>query len=219
MGEIDVLASFAWSTVTNPGAWCVPTLLRNDDGDDEDEENAVNLIDAWHPLVASCVPNTIDSDVVALTGHNRTGKSTVLRVVGACVFLAQIGSLVPARRARMRTFERIWTRSGTVDHLHLQNSTFVVEMTRLGNIATYSNANHLVLLDEICANTNAAHGAALAVALVHDLRRRGVATFVATHYDLDLPSATMTEQHKLVPGQRTQADGWNFCAERGYISN
>ena len=120
---------------------------------------------------------------MVLTGPNASGKSCYLRQIGLIQLLAQIGSWVPAAKARIGIADRIFTRVGAVDDLAAGQSTFMVEMAETANILHHATEHSLVLLDEIGRGTATFDGLSIAWAvsehLAGDLRAR---TVFATHY-------------------------------------
>lgn len=130
------------------------------------------------PLSSSVTP-----DLIILTGPNASGKSCYLRQVGLIQLMAQIGSFVPARFARLGICDRIFTRVGAVDDLATGQSTFMVEMNETANILNHATSRSLVLLDEIGRGTATFDGLSIAWAVAEyiavDIRAR---TIFATHY-------------------------------------
>ncbi|MCT0209598.1 MAG: DNA mismatch repair protein MutS [Cyanobium sp.] len=122
-------------------------------------------------------------DLVVLTGPNASGKSCYLRQTGLLQLMAQIGSWIPASRARLGLCDRIFTRVGAVDDLATGQSTFMVEMAETANILHHATDRSLVLLDEIGRGTATFDGLSIAWAvaehLADGLRARAV---FATHY-------------------------------------
>lgn len=146
-----------------------------------------------HPVVErmmpreAFIPNDVTLDeagrVVLLTGPNMAGKSTLLRQVGLCVVLAQIGSFVPCRRAKIGVVDRLFTRVGASDNLVRGQSTFMVEMSETSAILHGATARSLVLLDEIGRGTSTYDGVAIAWAVTECLHNTiGCKTIFATHY-------------------------------------
>jgi DNA mismatch repair protein MutS len=146
-----------------------------------------------HPVVErmmpreSFIPNDVTLDeagrVMLLTGPNMAGKSTLLRQVGLCVVLAQIGSFVPCRRAVIGVVDRLFTRVGASDNLVRGQSTFMVEMSETSAILHGATGRSLVLLDEIGRGTSTYDGVAIAWAVTECLHTRiGCKTIFATHY-------------------------------------
>jgi len=146
-----------------------------------------------HPVVErmmareAFIPNDVTLDeagrVVLLTGPNMAGKSTLLRQVGLCVVLAQIGSFVPCKRARIGVVDRLFTRVGASDNLVRGQSTFMVEMSETSAILHGATTRSLVLLDEIGRGTSTYDGVAIAWAVTECLHNTiGCKTIFATHY-------------------------------------
>src|SRR5436190_15722796 len=156
-------------------------------------EFTLQLEASRHPVVErmmpreAFIPNDVTLDeggrVALLTGPNMAGKSTVLRQVGLCVVLAQIGSFVPCRRARIGVVDRLFTRVGASDNLARGQSTFMVEMSETSAILHAASARSLVLLDEIGRGTSTYDGVAIAWAVTECLHNSiGCKTIFATHY-------------------------------------
>jgi DNA mismatch repair protein MutS len=122
-------------------------------------------------------------DLLVLTGPNASGKSCYLRQTGLLQLMAQIGSWIPARSARLGITDRIFTRVGAGDDLAAGQSTFMVEMAETANILHHASERSLVLLDEIGRGTATFDGLSIAWAvaeyLAGDLRARSI---FATHY-------------------------------------
>ncbi|RCJ20963.1 DNA mismatch repair protein MutS [Nostoc sp. ATCC 43529] len=122
-------------------------------------------------------------DLIILTGPNASGKSCYLRQVGLIQLMAQIGSFVPARFAKLGICDRIFTRVGAVDDLATGQSTFMVEMNETANILNHATSRSLVLLDEIGRGTATFDGLSIAWAVAEyiamEIRAR---TIFATHY-------------------------------------
>lgn len=166
-------------------AWTAPDLH---DGMD------IEITDGRHPVVEASVggnyiPNSLtitpERRILLITGPNMAGKSTVLRQVAIIVLLAQIGSFVPAKQARLGLADRIFSRVGASDNLSQGQSTFMVEMMETARILRLATKRSLVILDEIGRGTSTFDGLALAWAVVEELARRakgGIRTLFATHY-------------------------------------
>jgi DNA mismatch repair protein MutS len=121
--------------------------------------------------------------MVILTGPNMAGKSTILRQVGLIALMAQMGSFVPAARARLGVVDRVFTRVGASDNLVRGQSTFMVEMAETSAILHTATARSLVLLDEIGRGTSTYDGVSIAWAVsehLHDVVE--CKTVFATHY-------------------------------------
>jgi DNA mismatch repair protein MutS len=146
-----------------------------------------------HPVIErlmpreSFIPNDAKFDpaerVLLVTGPNMAGKSTILRQIGLCVILAQLGSFVPAEAAEIGTVDRLFTRVGASDNLARGQSTFMVEMSETSAILHNATRRSLVLLDEIGRGTSTFDGVAIAWAVTEFLHDRiGCRTMFATHY-------------------------------------
>ncbi len=147
-----------------------------------------------HPVIESFVgennyiPNDIQLNenhvILLITGPNMAGKSTVLRQVAIICILAQMGSFVPAKYARIGLCDRIFTRVGASDKLALGQSTFMVEMLETARILKQATRRSLVVLDEIGRGTSTFDGLSLAWAVVESLASKfgGIRTLFATHY-------------------------------------
>jgi DNA mismatch repair protein MutS len=158
-----------------------------------DEDFALEIRGGRHPVVETMmpreefIPNDVrldtDARVMILTGPNMAGKSTVLRQVGLIQLLAQVGSFVPARQARVGIVDRIFTRVGASDNLVRGQSTFMVEMNETAAILHAATPRSLVLLDEIGRGTSTWDGLSVATATTEHLHDQvGCKTIFATHY-------------------------------------
>ncbi|MDZ8068901.1 MAG: DNA mismatch repair protein MutS [Nostoc sp. DedQUE08] len=147
-------------------------------------ETPMSLVDDQEQITNDQGQKTNDyPDLIILTGPNASGKSCYLRQVGLIQLMAQIGSFVPARFARLGICDRIFTRVGAVDDLATGQSTFMVEMNETANILNHATSRSLVLLDEIGRGTATFDGLSIAWAVAEyiavDIRSR---TIFATHY-------------------------------------
>jgi len=161
-----------------------------------DDGARIEIIDGRHPVVEVAqretpfVPNGITLDaaeeqIAILTGPNMSGKSCFLRQTALIVLLAQIGSFVPAARARIGVVDRVFTRVGAQDDIATGHSTFMVEMVETATILNSCTARSLLILDEIGRGTSTYDGVAIAQAIVehlHETPRRAARTIFATHY-------------------------------------
>jgi DNA mismatch repair protein MutS len=165
----------------------------------------VEIVAGRHPVVEmmmpteSFIPNDVALDesrrIVVLTGPNMAGKSTVLRQVGLIHLMAQVGSFVPADRARLPVCDRIFTRVGASDNLARGQSTFMVEMNETSSIIHGASERSLVLLDEIGRGTSTYDGVSIAWAVTEYLHEEiGAKTIFATHYH------ELTQLGDLLPG-------------------
>ncbi|HEV8122917.1 MAG TPA: DNA mismatch repair protein MutS [Gemmatimonadales bacterium] len=153
----------------------------------------LTLTGCRHPVIErlmpreTFIPNDVHFELAArvllVTGPNMAGKSTILRQIGLCVVMAQMGSFVPATAATIGVADRLFTRVGASDNLAQGQSTFMVEMSETSAILHNATAQSLVLLDEIGRGTSTYDGVAIAWAVTEHLHDRiGCKTMFATHY-------------------------------------
>jgi DNA mismatch repair protein MutS len=182
IAELDVLASLAEAAARE--GYVRPVLV---------DEFSLDITAGRHPVVERMMPRekfipndislTEDARMIILTGPNMAGKSTVLRQVGLIVLMAQVGSFVPAVRARIGIVDRLFTRVGASDNLVRGQSTFMVEMSETSAILHTATRRSLVLLDEIGRGTSTYDGISIAWSVsehLHDVV--GCKTVFATHY-------------------------------------
>jgi DNA mismatch repair protein MutS len=170
--------------------------------------SALSIAGGRHPVVertlrSPFVPNDLELDeearIVLLTGPNMGGKSTYLRQSALLVILAQAGCFVPAERASIPVFDRVFTRVGASDDLARGESTFMVEMLETANILRHATSDSLVILDEVGRGTATFDGLSLAWAIVEYLHRHNrCRTLFATHYH------ELTELAEVLPGVRNR---------------
>ena len=156
----------------------------------------ISITDGRHPVVEAMlkdslfVPNGTEigqenNTVAIITGPNMAGKSTYMRQVALIVLMAQMGSFVPARAARIGLVDRVFTRIGASDDLASGQSTFMVEMAEVASILKYATSRSLLILDEIGRGTSTYDGMAIARAVLEycaSPKRLGAKTLFATHY-------------------------------------
>ena len=151
------------------------------------------IVEGRHPVLAQMlgaefVPNDVTlssdgKDIAIITGPNMAGKSTYIRQAALLVLLAQTGSFIPAKEARIGAADRIFTRVGASDELARGQSTFMVEMTETANIINNATAKSLVILDEVGRGTSTYDGLSLAWAITEHLANAiQCRTLFATHY-------------------------------------
>jgi DNA mismatch repair protein MutS len=182
VAALDVVASFAEAAERE--GYVRPEMTA---------EFALEITAGRHPVVERMMPRekfipndvvlTPDARMIILTGPNMAGKSTILRQIGLIVLMAQMGSFVPAARARVGIADRVFTRVGASDNLVRGQSTFMVEMAETSAILHTATAKSLVLLDEIGRGTSTYDGVSIAWAVsehLHDVT--GCKTVFATHY-------------------------------------
>ena len=185
VAEADVLSCFAAVAVRNN--YCRPEV---------DLSGEIAITDGRHPVVEQVLKNSLfvpndthlnatDSRVAIITGPNMAGKSTYMRQVALIVLMAQMGSFVPARAARIGVVDRLFTRIGASDDLASGQSTFMVEMSEVADILKNATSRSLLILDEIGRGTSTFDGMAIARAVLEyaaDRKRLGAKTLFATHY-------------------------------------
>ena len=156
----------------------------------------ISITDGRHPVVEAVlkdslfVPNDThlgaeDNQVAIITGPNMAGKSTYMRQVALIVLMAQMGSFVPARSAKIGIVDRVFTRIGASDDLASGQSTFMVEMAEVASILKYATSRSLLILDEIGRGTSTYDGMSIARAVLEyaaSPKRLGAKTLFATHY-------------------------------------
>jgi len=160
-----------------------------------DDSLVIEIVGGRHPVLEKVVsdpfvPNDLSLDVerrqfALITGPNMSGKSTYLRQTALIVLMAQMGSFVPAERARVGAVDRIFTRVGASDRLSRGESTFLVEMNETANILRHMTERSLLILDEIGRGTSTYDGLAIAWAVAEHLLEGVVArprTLFATHF-------------------------------------
>ena len=152
-------------------------------------DGSFSLVRARHPLIdpAKCVPVDIalgaDYDALIITGPNTGGKTVTLKTAGLLCAMAQCGFLIPAdERSEVCVFQEYLVDIGDEQSIEQSLSTFSGHMTKITGILELAAPGTLVLLDELGAGTDPAEGAALAVAIIEELRRRGVLLMATTHY-------------------------------------
>lgn len=157
------------------------------------EDDIIEIENSRHPVIekfllrGSFVPNDInindESRTIILTGPNMSGKSVYLRQTALIVILAQMGSFVPATKAKLGITDRIMTRIGAHDRLLKGESTFMVEMKETSNILKLATNRSLILLDEVGRGTSTFDGISIAYAVLEYLHRKiGAKVLFATHF-------------------------------------
>jgi DNA mismatch repair protein MutS len=178
LAECDCLSSLAVHAVEN--GWTRPELVGS----------GIDIEAGRHPVVegeVEFVPNDLtlaaERGFLLVTGPNMSGKSTYMRQNALITLLAQIGSFVPARSARIAPVDGIYTRVGALDELAQGRSTFMVEMSELANILHSATEDSLVILDEVGRGTATYDGISIAWAATEYLHNEVRAkTLFATHY-------------------------------------
>ena len=129
--------------------------------------------------------DTEKQQIIIITGPNMAGKSALLRQVALIVLLAQMGSFVPAERARIGYVDKIFTRVGASDNISVGESTFMVEMNEAASILNNLSPRSLVLFDELGRGTSTYDGISIAwsiVEYIHENKQGKARTLFATHY-------------------------------------
>ena len=207
LAQVDVLHSFAAVAAAN--GYCMPQV---------DNSDTLTIVEGRHPVVekmlkgAPFVPNDTHMDggddlAAIITGPNMAGKSTYMRQVALITLMAQMGSFVPARSARIGVVDRVFTRIGASDDLAAGQSTFMVEMTEVAALLNGATKKSLLILDEIGRGTSTYDGMAIARAVLEfcaDRKRLGAKTLFATHYH------ELTALEGTVPGVKN----YNIAAKK-----
>ncbi len=186
LASLDALAAFAETAVRN--RYVRPYVHEGTDLEIEGGRHPVveQVLPPGHPFIPNDVRVDPDNEqILIITGPNMAGKSVVLRQVGLTVLMAQVGSFVPADKARIGVVDRIFTRVGASDNLVSGESTFLVEMNETANILNSASTRSLILLDEVGRGTSTFDGLSIAWALVeylHDYAPVAARTLFATHY-------------------------------------
>ena len=209
VAQLDVYASL--SVVAQRNNYVRPTV---------NTKGVIDIKNGRHPVVEKMINNDMfiandtyldngSKRVSVITGPNMAGKSTYMRQTALIVLMAQIGSFVPAEKAKIGVVDRIFTRVGASDDLASGQSTFMVEMTEVANILRNATAKSLLILDEIGRGTSTFDGLSIAWAVIEHISNTkllGAKTLFATHYH------ELTELEGKIPGVN------NYCIavkERG----
>ena len=186
LAQLDCLLSFAISAQENN--YVQPVV---------DESGVIDIVQGRHPVIEKQLPagerfvandvylDTEKQQIIIITGPNMAGKSALLRQVALIVLLAQMGSFVPAERARIGYVDKIFTRVGASDNISVGESTFMVEMNEAASILNNLSPRSLVLFDELGRGTSTYDGISIAwsiVEYIHENRQGQARTLFAKHY-------------------------------------
>ncbi len=185
IGQLDCLCGFA--TLAKSNKYYYPKI--DDSCDLEIKEGRHPVIEKQLPIGETYIANDVYLDresqqIIMITGPNMSGKSAILRQTALIVLLAQIGSFVPAREAKIGLVDKIFTRVGASDNISMGESTFMVEMNETASILNNISERSLVLLDEIGRGTSTYDGISIAWAISEYLHEHPARpkTLFATHY-------------------------------------
>ncbi|GAA4894209.1 DNA mismatch repair protein MutS [Flaviramulus aquimarinus] len=185
VGQIDCLCGFA--QLANDNKYIYPRL--DDSFDLEIKGGRHPVIEKQLPIGEAFIDNDVfldrkEQQIIMITGPNMSGKSAILRQTALIVLLAQIGSFVPAKEARIGLVDKIFTRVGASDNISMGESTFMVEMNETASILNNISDRSLVLLDEIGRGTSTYDGISIAWAISEYLHEHPAKpkTLFATHY-------------------------------------
>lgn len=186
ISTIDVLNSFA--KIAKANDYHCPIV---------DNSEVIDIKEGRHPVIERLLPagevyvpndvylDTDGTQIIVITGPNMSGKSALLRQTALITLMAQIGSFVPARSARIGIVDRIFTRVGASDNISRGESTFMVEMTESAAILNNLTRRSLILIDELGRGTSTYDGISIARAIVeylHEHPNGRAKTLFATHY-------------------------------------
>lgn len=225
ISQLDVLVSLSVASKKNSFD-CLPKFKKS-------EFSFLSAMDVRHPCFdpSDFITNNIqlkEQRTIMLTGPNMGGKSTLLRQIGLCVILAQIGSLVPCSSLIMSPFDAVFTRIGARDNIMQSQSTFLVELSETASILAKATQKSLCLFDELGRGTSTRDGQSLALSVLYHLcfSIRPCVLF-ATHYAnmsqetktwninhshmACIESDTVVFLYKLVPGVCSRSHGLNVA--------
>ncbi|MDR3144086.1 MAG: DNA mismatch repair protein MutS [Puniceicoccales bacterium] len=194
LAKLDVFCG--WASLAREMKYCCPEIV---------DEDCLEISDGRHPVIEQIlqsehsgtfadvhafVPNDLklcngETQIALITGPNMAGKSTYIRQAALIAILAHIGCWVPAKKCKLSTIDKIFSRIGSGDDLSRGRSTFMLEMSETANILNNMTDASLVILDEVGRGTSTYDGLSLAWAIVehiHGAGARGPKTLFATHY-------------------------------------
>ena len=186
IAELDCIISFA--KIAQENSYIKPEI---------NDTNIIDIKQGRHPVIEQqmsigeeYIPNNIflddkEQQIIMITGPNMSGKSALLRQTALIVLMSQIGSFVPADKAKIGYVDKIFTRVGASDNISLGESTFMVEMNEASSILNNISNRSLILFDELGRGTSTYDGISIAWAIVeyiHELANQKPKTLFATHY-------------------------------------
>ena len=205
LGEVDAIISL--STIADDYSLVRPTLNEN---------NSIEIIEGRHPVVERVsskeyVPNDCKMDnkthTLLITGPNMSGKSTYMRQLAIIIIMAQMGSFIPAKSAKLPIIDKIFTRIGASDDLVSGESTFMVEMLEAQNAIKNATKNSLILFDELGRGTATYDGMSLAQSILEYVNDNiKCKTLFSTHYH-ELTNLEHMEGIKNVHVEAHEEDG------------
>jgi DNA mismatch repair protein MutS len=206
LAALDVYCG--WARLDHEYNYCRPIIS---DGDEIEIERGRHPVVEQSLVRSRFVPNgttlnTHNSQIAVITGPNMAGKSTYIRQVALIVFLAHIGSFVPAKSCSIGIVDRIFARVRSGDDLSHGNSTFMVEMNEMANILNNMTGRSLVIIDEIGRGTSTYDGLSIAWAVVECLARGTTRTLFATHYH---ELTKLAEFSKKIKNYKMSVKEWN----------
>ena len=183
LAYLDVIVSFATIAIEND--YVKPEMLENSD--------ALKIVEGRHPVVEKLIGRSDfianstklkeNERFVVLTGPNMSGKSTYMKQVALISIMAQVGSYVPAKEAKLSIIDKYLTRIGASDDILSGQSTFMVEMSEVSNILNNATEKSLIILDEVGRGTSTFDGVSIATAIsIYIHNEIKAKTIFATHY-------------------------------------
>lgn len=184
--EHDILSGFAemFASANPKSPFCLAEIVE----DESESSRVLELKDSWHMCINDCVANDVllqspNQTSIVLTGPNMGGKSTFIRQVAMCAFLAQVGCPVPASFCKMSILSGIFTRVGASDVQLKGISTFMNEMIETSSMLSSADRKSLLIIDELGRGTSIIEGKALAQAILeHIVSDLGCFCLFATHF-------------------------------------
>ena len=210
IANLDCLSSLATSALENN--YSKPEITNKDE---------ILIEEGRHPVVEKMIPtgnfvandtllNTTEDELLLITGPNMAGKSTYMRQVALIVIMAQIGSFVPAKKAKISICDKIFTRIGASDDLAAGKSTFMVEMWEVSNILKNATNKSLILLDEVGRGTSTFDGLSIAWAVIE---------YICNNKDLKCKTLFATHYHELTALEHTIKGVKNYSVSVKEIDN